>query len=415
MPSALIVLTLSAALLLRSPHAELPRTGSRGDRWFAHVQYLASDRLEGRATGTRGYRLAAEYVRKQFRDAGLETAFQQVPYVVRRTDAKASRVTVGDQELVIGRDVVFRLRGSGDATLDVDAVEGERKLNVVRSTAEDWPIEISDAALPNAVPADVELRDPAQPLTIIVSPDAAARFEKGVRIRARHAVRTQRVKAPNVLGVLRGSNPSEAVVVSAHLDHLGIGLPVGTDSIYNGALDNASGVASLIEVARELSRRGARPRRSIVFLAPGAEEDGSYGSWYFVHHPWPKGVRIVADVNVDGNSAFYPFRSVMAVGTESLQAEVAKVAGERIKVVPDPAPQRNTIAGSDQYSFIRVGIPALLVRRTAPDPEGRKLIVSIMASAYHQPSDDLRLPWKPDTAPDFDDFMTDLVLRVANR
>ena len=403
MLSALFILSLSAAL------------GSRGERWFAHVQYLASDRLEGRATGTRGYRLAAEYVRKQFRAAGLETAFQQVPYVVRRTDAKASRVAVADRELIIGRDVVFRLRGSGDATRDVDAVEGDGKLNVVRSTAEDWPIEVSDAALPNAVPADVKLRDPAQPLTILVSPDAASRFEKGVRIRARHVIRTRRVEAPNVLGILRGSEPSEAVVVSAHLDHLGTGLPVAGDAIYNGALDNASGVATLLEIARELARRGAKPKRSIVFLAPGAEEDGSYGSWYFVHHPLPKGARIVADLNIDGNSAFYPFRSVMAVGTESLQADVAAVAGERVKVLPDPAPQRNTVAGSDQYSFIRVDVPALLVRRLAPDPEGRKLIVSIMASAYHQPSDDLRLPWKPDTAPDFDDFMIDLVLRIANR
>jgi peptidase M28-like protein len=400
--TALLVVTLLAAL-------------SRGERWFSHVQYLASDRLEGRATGTRGYRLAANYVAKQFAAAGLETQLQPVPYVVRRTDPRESRVVVGDRELVHGRDFVFRLRASGDESRNFDGVEADGKLNVVRSSAEDWPIELSDAALPNAVPASTKLRDPEQPLTIIVSPEVAPLFEKGARIRARHVIRTRRVEAPNVIGVLRGSVASEAVVVSAHLDHLGIGLPVNGDATYNGALDNSSGVASLIEIARELRARGAKPRRSIVFLAPGAEEDGSYGSWYFVHHPLPRSVRVVADLNIDGNSAFYPFRSVMAVGTESLQADVAAAAGDRVKVVPDPAPQRNTVAGSDQYSFIRAGIPALLVRRTAPDPEGRKLIVSIMASAYHQPSDDLRLPWKPETAAAFDDFMADLALRVANR
>jgi hypothetical protein len=399
---AILVLTLLAAL-------------SRGERWFSHVQYLASDRLEGRATGTRGYRLAADYVAKQFAMAGLETHLQRVPYVIRRTDPKKSRVVVGDRELVLGRDVVFRLRGSGDVSRKVDGVEADGKLHVVRSSAEDWPIEVSDAALPNAVPVRTTLRDPEQPLTIIVSPEVAPLFEKGARIQARHVIRTRREEAPNVIGVLRGRVASEAVVVSAHLDHLGIGLPVNGDAIYNGALDNASGVASLIEIARELHARDAKPRRSIVFLAPGAEEDGSYGSWYFVHHPVPSGSRIVADLNIDGNSAFYPFRSVMAVGTESLQADVAAAAGDRVKVVPDPAAQRNTVAGSDQYSFIRAGIPALLVRRTAPDPEGRKLIVSIMASAYHQPSDDLGLPWKPETAIDFDDFMADLALRVANR
>lgn len=388
---------------------------SRGDRWFAHVRYLASDRLEGRATGTPGYRLAAEYVRREFRDVGLETEFQPVAYVVRNTDLTASRVLAGSRELAVGRDVVFRLRGSADATREVEAVEGDGRLTVVRSTAEEWPIELSDAALPNAVPVEVKLRDPEQPLTIIISPDAASWLGKDTRIRARHVIRSRRVQAPNVIGVLRGSDLSEAVVVSAHLDHLGVGLPVKGDAIYNGALDNASGVASLIEIARVLASRETKPKRSIVFLAPGAEEDGSYGSWYFVHHPLPKGARIVADLNVDGNSAFYPFRSVMAVGTESLQADVAAVAADRVKILPDPAPQRNTVAGSDQYSFIRAGIPALLVRRMAPDPEGRKLIVSIMATAYHQPGDDVRLPWKPETAPDFDDFMAELVLRLANR
>jgi hypothetical protein len=399
------------ALLL----ATLLATTSPTDRWFSHVQYLASDRLAGRATGTRGYRLAADYVARELAAAGLETELQQVAYVRRRTDPKRSEAIVGDRRLVVGRDVVFRLRLSGDASRRADTREGEGKVEVVRSTAEEWAAELSDAALPNAVPAERALRPPEPPLTLIVSPQAAPLFAPGVRIRAHHVIRTRRVTAPNVLGVLRGADPSEAVVVSAHLDHLGVGLPVNGDAIYNGAMDNASGVATLIEVARELRARGVRPRRSLVFLALGAEEDGSYGSWYFVHHPRPAGVRVVADLNVDGASAFYPFRSVMAVGSESLQAEVAAVAGDRVRVVPDPRPERNTVAGSDQYSFIRAGIPALLVRGAATGAEERKLIVDIMARAYHQPGDDLSLPWKPETSGDFVRFMADLALRVANR
>lgn len=404
------MLTAMRCLLLATLLAMSP-----ADRWFSHVEYLASDRLEGRATGTRGYRLAADYVARELAAAGLETERQQVAYVLRRTDPRRSEVIVGDRRLVVGRDVVFRLRLSGDASRRADTREGEGKVEVVRSTAEDWPAELSDAALPNAVPAERALRAPEPPLTLIVSPETAPFFAPGARIRARHVIRTRRVTAPNVLGVLRGAEPAEAVVVSAHLDHLGVGLPVNGDAIYNGAMDNASGVATLIEVARELRARGVRPRRSLVFLALGAEEDGSYGSWYFVHHPRPAGVRIVADLNVDGASAFFPFRSVMAVGTESLQAEVAATAGDRVRVVPDPRPERNTVAGSDQYSFIRAGIPALLVRGTAPGPEERQLILSIMAKAYHRPGDDLSLPWKPETAGDFVRFMADLATRVANR
>jgi len=396
---------LVAALLAASP----------ADRWFSHVQYLASDRLEGRATGTRGYRLAADYVARELTAAGLETELQQVAYVLRRTDARRSEVLVGDRRLVIGRDVVFRLRLSPDQSRRVDTHLGDADVEIVRSTAEEWAAELSDAAFPNAVPAERALRAPERPLTLIASPEAGPAFAPGVRIRARHAIRTRRVTAPNVIGVLRGADPSEAVVVSAHLDHLGIGPAVDSDAIYNGAMDNASGVATVIEVARELRERGLKPRRSIVFVAVGAEEDGAYGSWYFVHHPRPAGVRIVADLNVDGASAFYPFRSVMAVGTETLQAEVAAAAGDRVRVVPDPRPERNTVAGSDQWSFIRAGIPALLVRGTAPGPEERKLIVDIMATAYHQPGDDLSLPWKPENAPDFVRFMADLALRVANR
>ena len=388
---------------------------SPADRWFSHVQYLASDRLEGRSTGTRGYRLAADYVARQFSDAGLEIELQHVAYVVRRTDPKRSEVRVGDRRLVVGRDVVFRLRLAGDASRRADGREGEGALEVVRSSAEEWPAELSDAAFPNAVPVERALRDPERPLTLIVSPEATPLFAPASRIRARHEIRTRRVTAPNVIGVLRGADPSEAVVVSAHLDHLGIGLPVNGDAIYNGAMDNASGVATLIEVARELRSRGVQPRRSLVFLALGAEEDGSYGSWYYVHHPRPAGVRIVADLNIDGASAFFPFRSVMAVGTETLQAEVAATAGDRVRVVPDPKPERNTVAGSDQYSFIRAGIPAVLVRGMAPGPEERQLILSTMARVYHQPGDDLSLPWKPEMAVDFVRFMADLALRVAQK
>ena len=246
------------------------------------------------------------------------------------------------------------------------------------------------------------------------------RFALNVKVKADQILRMKSAKSSNVIGILRGSDPKlrgECVVVSAHLDHLGIGTPVNGDAIYNGALDNASGVATLIELARDL-KRGKPPQRSVVFVAFSGEEPGSLGSWAFVSHPPPAIGRIVANLNIDGVSPFYPFRFFTGIGSEesTLGDDAAAVAAAReIRIAPDPAPARGSYALSDQYSFALKGIPALLCRigTLKGSPEGN-LIRGIMADVYHQPSDDLHLPFKPDEVTPFHRFMTALIRRVAD-
>lgn len=138
--------------------------------------------------------------------------------------------------------------------------------------------------------------------------------------RTRH---DETLRTANVAGSLRGSDPAlsdEVVVVTAHHDHIGIGKPVNGDSIYNGALDNAVGVSMLIEVARSIAQSTQKPRRSILFLAVGAEEKGLIGSDYFAAHPTVPGDKIVANINLDGAFPFYDFSDVIAFGARSIAA-----------------------------------------------------------------------------------------------
>jgi Peptidase family M28 len=211
------------------------------------------------------------------------------------------------------------------------------------------------------------------------------------------------VESPNVAAILPGSDPqlkNEYVVFTAHLDHLGIGDPVKGDSIYNGAADNASGTAALIEMARAFSGLHPAPRRSLLFLAVTGEEEGLLGSDYYAQNPTVPISQIVANINMDEVSFLYDFKDIVPLGGEhsSLGAVADDVARHMGLIVsPDPLPEEVYFIRSDQYSFILQGVPALYIEEglqtVDPKLDGKKMQFDWEAQRYHQPSDDMSQPF----------------------
>jgi hypothetical protein len=237
--------------------------------------------------------------------------------------------------------------------------------------------------------------------------EAAERGEpKGFEIAATAAIRTSSehtsFSSANVIGVLKGSDPSLAatyVVLTAHLDHVGIGTAVKGDAIYNGAYDNAMGCAILIEVARRLTADAARPRRSVMFAFVTAEEKGLIGSDYFARHPPVPAGSLVANINLDMPVLQWPIADLIAfgAGNSTLEGVVEQaVARVGLKVAPDPIPQENLFVRSDQYSLVKQGVPAVFLfpafGSKDPAKSGADIFNRFLATHYHQPSDDLHLP-----------------------
>jgi hypothetical protein len=227
-----------------------------------------------------------------------------------------------------------------------------------------------------------------------------------VTMEAVSKTRNRTTTSRNVVGVLEGSDPklkSEYIVLSAHLDHVGVGDPVKGDSIYNGAMDNGVGTASILQVARMFQRSGQRPRRSIIFISLTAEEKGLIGSSYFAHFPTVPKEQIVADINLDMPILTYQVEDLVVQGFErsSIGPVVAKVAaGEGLKVVPDPAPEENFFVRSDHYSFVQSGIPAVSID-TRPGGQGAAAQKYFLDNNYHKPSDQIDLPFHWDAAAKF--------------
>jgi len=245
-------------------------------------------------------------------------------------------------------------------------------------------------------------------------------FPLGIRVRVRTAIKRWSATSHNIAGVLPGSDPKlkeEYVVVSAHLDHLGIAEPVNGDPIYNGALDNASGVAAIIELARMIHESGARPKRSILFVAVTGEEKGLLGSQYYATHPTVSGP-IVANLNIDGVQPLFPlkFLEVMGVNESSLGEDIRALAREHgIQVDSEYAPDRVLFIRSDQYNFIKVGVPALFpgfgYARGSPQ---ERIMDAWTLERYHAPSDDLDQPIDFPAAGQFNRLQKELLLRIAN-
>ena len=247
-------------------------------------------------------------------------------------------------------------------------------------------------------------------------------FPLPARLRAMAAVERSDVESQNVVGILRGSDPKrrdEFVVVSAHLDHLGIGGAVNGDTIYNGAMDNASGIAAILEVAASLHGSSAKPARSIVFLAVTGEEKGELGSRYFAAHPTVPRASLVANVNTDMFLPLFPLKMLMVLGLDESDLgndirATAKAVG--VTVQADPEPQRNRFVRSDQYSFVKVGIPALAMKvgYDVNTPEAA-IAAKWTAERYHAPSDDLSQPIDKSAAGTYVEVVRDLAVRIANR
>jgi hypothetical protein len=241
-------------------------------------------------------------------------------------------------------------------------------------------------------------------------------------VRAKVAVKRGKVVSQNVAAIYPGTDPKlkdEYVIMSAHIDHIGVGEPINGDKIYNGAIDNAAGVASMLDIAALLRERNAQTKRSILFVAVTGEEKGLLGSKYFAAHPTVEKKEIVADINTDMFLPLYPLKRLTVYGldesdlTEDVRA-VAKKHG--IEVQPDPEPIRNSFIRSDQYSFIKEGVPALALKDgyLKGTPE-EKTFKTWLSERYHAPSDDLNQPVDKPAAGLFDVVVSELLERVANR
>jgi hypothetical protein len=482
-------------------------------RWWSYVEYLASDALEGRNTGSEGHRKAAEYVAAQFAQAGLKPAgengsfIQPVSFLTKQLDESQSslalRTPVGVTRLRLGEDAIIGTRVDPASTVDAELVfagyglripelkyddfaglETKGKIVVYLSgapskaagslashyqtAAERWtamksagiiggisianpnhmdlPWERSSA---NRLQMTMQLADPkmidtqGEQIAISWNPahadevlagtghtfkelvdDAEAdrplpHFAIDARIQAKTVVKRSQVVSQNIAAVYPGTGkPNEYVVMSAHIDHLGVGPPVNGDSIFNGAMDNASGVASMLEIADRLHETHAKTARSILFVAVTGEEKGLLGSKYFAMNPTVPAKSMVADLNVDMFLPLYPFRILTVYGLdESTLGADAKAVGAQmgVKVQPDPEPLRNVFTRSDQYSFILQGIPSLMV--DIGNEKGSKeeqMEKDWLATRYHGRTDDVNQPIDKAAVAKFNDLVTQLLLRVAN-
>jgi hypothetical protein len=213
----------------------------------------------------------------------------------------------------------------------------------------------------------------------------------------RHSA-VEKTTSPNVLGLLPGSDPKladEVILLTAHLDHDGIVPPENGDSIMNGAMDNAAGIATMLEAARAFVESGPKPKRSIMFAALTAEEDGLLGSEYLAEYPTLKGKKVVAVVNLDMPILTYDFQDVIAFGAEhstmgpAVEAAVAKAG---VKLSPDPVPEEGLFTRSDHYMFVKKGIPAIFLVTGWAGP-GKAAADAFLKDHYHRVSDDMRLPF----------------------
>jgi len=211
----------------------------------------------------------------------------------------------------------------------------------------------------------------------------------------------ERVQSRNVVARLPGSSPAlsaEHVVFTAHLDHLGVGVPHDGDSIYNGAQDNAVGVATMLEAARLLAAAPQRPARSTLFLALTAEEKGLLGSFHFTAQPTVPRASLVANVNMDMPLLLADVTDVIPVGIEhsTLEAVAVRAVTEAgLTLTPDPFPEEVVFVRSDQYPFVRQGVPAIYLNAGVKPRDGSNgdpLVTDFMSHHYHLPSDDLGRP-----------------------
>ena len=410
-------LRLTLILLLLGNQVTFTQNTNPAGSWLSHIQYLASDELAGRETGSEGHRRAAQYIAAAFKQAGLKPGgqqgfFQPVKFVSRKIVEEQSSLEIirnpssepnaNKEEIVLGEEAYFsmsienaprteapivfvgyglkvpemkyddlaglNLRGKvavllsggpaeipGPLRAHYQSTRGEalKRAGVIGVVAiqnpigQDIPWERSKLARlrPSLSLADPGLNENAgQQLAVTFNPakaeklfidsghsfveimklaeagKALPRFAIPAIVRASVRIDKQIVESQNVAGILPGTDPrlkNEYVVLTAHLDHVGKGEPINGDPIYNGAMDNASGIATLLEAARSFSEKKQRFRRSVVFLAVTAEEHGLLGSKYFAAHPSVPPTSIVANINIDMFLPLFLFEALSFKGSKN--------------------------------------------------------------------------------------------------
>lgn len=233
------------------------------------------------------------------------------------------------------------------------------------------------------------------------------------------------VTSPNVVGILEGSDPvlkNQYVLLSAHTDHIGVSTHIELgDKINNGAMDNAAGVTTLLEMAYQITQQSERPKRSMLFVMVTAEEKGLLGSDYFAHNPTVPIESIVANINLDMPILTNAFDQLIGFGAQhsSLGPYMEKaVSSQGMTLIPDPMPEQSIFVRSDQYSFVKKGIPAVyLVTGDNADMVFQAHEISnqdFLIEHYHKPSDQLDLPINYDVAAKFVDINRAIATEVAN-
>lgn len=247
------------------------------------------------------------------------------------------------------------------------------------------------------------------------------RFPLPLSIAATATMETTKVESSNIVAKLEGTDPKlkrEYVVLSAHIDHIGVGEPINGDKIYNGAMDNGSGSALLLDIADSFKKSPVKLRRSVLFVWVTAEEKGLLGSKYFAAHPTVPAASMIADLNEDMFLPIVPLKvlTVYGLAESDLGDRVREVAeAHGVKIQPDPQPLRNSFIRSDQYNFIRHGIPALAIgfgfELNSPE---QKIFKDWLTNRYHAPSDDVNQPVDLAAEGQFEAIYRDVAIAVAN-
>ena len=246
-------------------------------------------------------------------------------------------------------------------------------------------------------------------------------FPLVVSLKARATIKQTQLESANLVAKLPGTDPvlkNEYVVLSAHIDHLGIGEPVNGDRIYNGAMDDGSGTALVLDMAENLKAHPEKLRRSILFVLVTAEEKGLLGSKYFVAHPTIETKSMVADINIDMFLPILPPKVLRTQGLDESDLGDWAAAIEKsldVRPIPDLEPQRNLFVRSDQYNFIRYGIPAIKLDYAAePGTPEAKVFKDWLTQRYHAPSDDINQPVDLRAAAVYEEIIRQLMIQVAN-
>jgi Zn-dependent M28 family amino/carboxypeptidase len=246
-------------------------------------------------------------------------------------------------------------------------------------------------------------------------------FPLKVSLSATTVTHSREVNSTNIVARIPGSDPKlkdEYVVLSAHIDHVGIGEPINGDRIYNGAMDNGSGSALLLDIARSLKQTHTALKRSLLLVWVTGEEKGLLGSKYFAEHPTVAPKSMIADINTDMFLPIVPLKTLTVYGlAESDLGDRVQQVGDQqnVQIQADPLPLLNVFIRSDQYNFVRHGVPSLMIDvGAAPGTPEAATIKAWRTERYHAPSDDANQPVNLATAAGYEELIRALIIEVAN-